>query len=466
MNWATTTFVVLFIMHLLDYIDRWTISGVLSKLQPDLGLSDTQAGSLNIYFLVMYSLVSPIMGFAGDRFRRTWLLAAGVGLWSLATVGTGLVRDFDELRIARTILGIGEATYGVIAPTILMDLFSRHTRARVMAGFYLAMPIGYALGVISGGLIAEHSQEWFAGTFLEPYSGWRMAFFVVGAPGLLAAFSVLFLPEPVRGASEDVDIDRAKANERVRPKLGDYQDLAVTSSYAYVVLGMASYTFAFGGLAFWLPTYLERVKGFGHDQAVLIVGLTGLFAAVTGMTGGGWLADRLSKTYPRALFLVPGVSMISAVPFVLLGLFAQSTPMIILFLFLAETLMLANTGPCNAIIANVVVPNLRATAYAVAIFTLHFLGDVWSPWLMGLVSDYFGQADTMATGLGQFLASWGVVPVEEGGNLAAGMLVVVPAIFLGGLVMLAGSRHLPREMALMVAKFRAGPLPKSKPDSP
>src|SRR4029079_2173394 len=109
-------FIVLFAMNLLDYTDRWILSAVLPHLKAEFGLSYTQSGLLLTLFLVSYSLVSPVMGWLGDRWRRTWLLGIGVGVWSLATVGTGLARDYGHLVLARTFLGIGEATYGVLAP--------------------------------------------------------------------------------------------------------------------------------------------------------------------------------------------------------------------------------------------------------------------------------------------------------------------------------------------------------------
>jgi MFS family permease len=445
-RFAATTFAVLFVMSLLDYVDRWALAGVLTTLQVDLGIDDTAAGSLSSFFLVSYCLISPFMGYLGDRTRRTRLLALGVGVWSLATIGTGLAQNLTELRIARSALGIGEATYGVLAPSILMDLFTRRGRARVLSAFYLAMPLGYALGIKLGAFIAAATGSW------------RLAFFVVGTPGFFAAISALFLPEPVRGLSEGHDPERLKQDERVGAKAADYHDLLVNSSYTYTLLGLASYTFAFGGFAYWLPSYLERVRGFPKDEASNLVALTGFFAAVIGMSAGGWLADRLARKTPNGLFLVAGSSMLLAVPCIVAGLFARSTAMILVWLFLAQTLMFANTGPSNAVIANVVLPKMRATAYAIGTFVIHFLGDVWSPMLMGAVSDAFGQRSWMATPPGQILAALGFVPEEFHGartNLGAGMLVVVPAVVLGGIVLLLGMRHLPREMALMQARLHA-----------
>jgi MFS family permease len=459
---AWTTFGVLFAMSLLDWIDRWTIAGVLGPLQSDLHISDTEAGSLNWFFLVSYCMISPFMGYFGDRARRTRLLALGIGVWSLATIGTGLARNLTELRIARSVLGVGEATYGVLAPSILMDVFGRSKRARVLSAFYLAMPLGFALGIKLGGSIAAMTGSW------------RPAFFYVGVPGLFAAVAALFLPEPVRGLSEGFDVERLRAHERVRPTAADYRDLLVNSSYTYTIFGLAAYTFAFGGMAYWLKQFLVRVREIPTHDADNMVALTGFFAAILGMGCGGALADRLARRNPNGLFLVSGTSMLLALPCILLGLLARSPASIVVWLFLAQLFLFANTGPSNAVIANVVAPNLRATAYAVATLFIHMLGDVWSPLLMGWVSDNFGRywADTPP---GHWLAWIGFEPVEIDGrwtNLGAGMLVVVPAVALGALVLLAGMRHLPREMALMQARLKADlarlgpePTPTSQPST-
>ena len=132
-------------MNLLDYTDRWVLTGMLPVVRRDLQMNNTQAGLLATYFLVSYALVSPLTGFAGDRFRRTRLLTIGIGIWSLATIGSGLAQTYGQLAIARSFLGIGEATNGVLTPTLLMDLFPREKRARVLSYFYLAMPVGGAL---------------------------------------------------------------------------------------------------------------------------------------------------------------------------------------------------------------------------------------------------------------------------------------------------------------------------------
>ena len=448
-KWAWVTFVILFCMNLLDYTDRNILTSLRDQIRASIPNVDNEKwGLLATVFLVSYSVFSPVMGWLGDRYKRTYLLAAGVGVWSLATLGSGLAKDYNHLVLARSLLGIGEATYGVIAPTILLDLFSREQRSKLMSAFYLAMPLGAALGISLGPLIAHRSS-------------WHYAFFIVGAPGIIAAIVALFLPDPVRGASEGVDSDRLRQHESSGASKADYVDLMVNSSYTYSVFGMAAYTFAIGGMLIWIPNYLFSTRHIDQQAAGNALGLITFASAIVGMLSGGWLADRLARTRPGALFVVPGVAMILSIPFVVLALLATDKTTIYASIFAAETLMFVNTGPCTAIIANVVQPNLRAAAFAISTFAVHFLGDIWSPWLIGKAADMFGNADMMKTSVGQFLHRIGADPTQVPGqapeNLIAGLLFITPALLLSGIVLLAGARHLHREMELMRAKLKAAP---------
>jgi len=447
-RWAMTTFVVLFAMNLLDYLDRSVLMSMQPQIKDDFRISNAQWGLLTTVFLISYSVVSPLMGWLGDRYRRNRLLGFGVGVWSLATLASGLASSYGHLIWARSFLGIGEATYGVIAPTILLDLFSRQQRSRLMSAFYLAMPLGTALGMKVGAYIATKHT-------------WHLAFFVVGLPSLIAAAAAFFLPEPVRGASEGVAEDRLRAHEQAGATREDYIDLMVNSSYTYSVFGMAMYTFAIGGMLVWVPVYLVNTRQIEQNRAMTSLGLATLVASIVGMSLGGWLADRMAKTRPQALFLVPGIAMLASIPFVVLALFSTSEKLIFGAILAAETLMFINTGPCNAIIANVVQPNLRAAAFAISIFAIHFLGDIWSPTLIGKAADWLGDPLTMASSYGKLLKSIGAVPTQVSDhppeNIVAALLIVVPALLLSAIVLLAGARHLPREMALMQAKLRAAP---------
>lgn len=472
---AILALVVLGSMNLLDYMDRNILSAVLPQVQASFKLPDDAAGKLATCFLVSYSIMGPIMGWAADRLRRTYLLAAGVGVWAFATLGTGLATDYSHLWYARCFLGIGEATYGVIAPTILMDLFSRQSRSRVLSAFYLAMPLGTAVGMILGGQIAPISADvrtaWVERTLgpglaqlTAPFESWQLAFFLVGIPALLSVVGAFLIEEPRRGASEGVDDRKVEAFDQQRPTRADYHDLSVNSSYTYTVLGLTAYTFAIGGLVFWFPSFLTSTRQMPQDQATLGLGVITLFAAILGMSIGGWLADHLAKKDVRALFLVPGIAMLLALPAFVTALFAKQMAVVFAAIFVAETLMFVNTGPCSAIIGNVVQPNMRAVSLAVAIAAQHFLGDIWSPWLIGLISDRFGTDAAMQSTIGQWLAAIGATPtvredMPAGRNLLAGLLILVPAIFLSGLVMVSGARHLKREMSLMLAKMRSARVP-------
>ncbi len=293
-------------MHLLDSLDRWLLPAVLRPVSEELGLTDIQAGWLATILLLSYAIWSPIIGYLADRFRRPRLMAIGIAIWSLATVGTGLARSYDQLQLARVLVGIGGSTFGVIAMTFLMDLFPRGVRARVLSAYYLAMPLGAALGLGVGSAIARAAS-------------WHTAFLLAGAPGVVLALLALCLPDPVRGTSEGVEPQRLRLHERVGPSREDYIDLMVNSSYTYSVFGLAFSMFAIGGLVFWLPTFLLVVHDLPQARVSSWLGLTVPAAMVAGMAIGGWTADRYSRINPRALFVVPGIAMLASIPFLLTG---------------------------------------------------------------------------------------------------------------------------------------------------
>jgi MFS family permease len=439
---------ILFAFHLLESIDRWLLPAVLPHVQEELKLSNSEAAWLTTVLLVSFALASPVIGYFADRMNRRRLLATGVAVWGLATMWTGLAKSYEQLQAARAIAGIGGATIGVVGLTLLMDAFPRQVRARILAVYFLAMPLGAAVGLISG-------------AFLARATGWQIAFLTAGSVGVFSALAAFLLPEPARGASEGIDERKLLLHERVGPSQEDYIDLMVNSSYTYSVFGLIFSAFAIGGLGYWLPSFLAVVKRLPEGQATTGLGLVTLSAAVVGMGLGAVLADRLARRGLRALFLVPAVAVFLAIPCYLAALSSAKPAAVLTFVFLTECLLWFPLGPCYAIIAGVAMPNMRAVGVAAAFCAGHFLGDIWSPSLMGWAVDTFGQADAMATSFGQALAAIGAVPIRQPRrdpeNLTAGMLVVVPAMLIAGGVLVAGARHLPREMALMLAKLRAAP---------
>jgi MFS transporter, Spinster family, sphingosine-1-phosphate transporter len=444
---------VLFVgMHVLDTANRWLLLGALSQQEArnEITLSEDQLGWLSTVLLLGLAGASVPIGFLVDRLNRPRLLAIGVAVWSMATVSTGLARSYDQLQVARALVGAGGAAFTLVALTMLMDLFPRRVRARVLAIFYLAVPVGVFLGLSVGAALASVTSG-------------QTAFLAVGAPGLLLALLALTLRDPVRGLSEGIDEERLRLHERVGPSQEDYVDLMVNSSYTYSVFGLTFSSFALAGLVYWSPTFLTVAKGLTEAQADSPLSLTFLGAAVLGTVAGGWLADWALRSKPRALFVVPGLAMLFAIPSVVLAIYGTRPPVIFGGLFVTEAIMFMNVIPCFTIISTVVMPNMRAVACGAALAAVHLLGDIWSPTLMHWLVDTFGQRDSMATPFGNALAALGAVPVTQPGrdpeNLTAGMLAVVPALLISGSVLLAGARHLPREMALMLAKLRAAPRP-------
>ncbi len=363
-------------VNLLNYIDRQVLYAVFPPIQAELGLTDTELGLLAAGFMWVYLSTAPAFGLLADRWNRPRLIGLGVGLWSLATVFSGVARSYRELLAGRAVVGIGEASYGSIAPAMLADAFPSAQRGRVLAVFSMAIPVGSALGYLLGGL-------------LERGLGWRPAFWVVGIPGLLLTWAVSRVPDPPRGVLNGGAASTSAASAR----LEDYLGLLRTKSYLLNCLAMTAMTFAVGGLAAWVPSYLVRVRGMGLAEANLIFGILTLVSGVGGTIAGGWLGDRLLGRIPAAYFLVSGVGLALSVPCAAAVIVLEERTWVLLAIFLAELLIFLNTGPLNAIIAAVSGPEVRATAYAANIFIIHALGDAVSPAILGFLADRVGLAE-------------------------------------------------------------------------
>jgi len=359
---------VVTLLNFLNYIDRYILAAVLPRMQSELGLTNTQAGLLATAFLVAYFITSPIFGALGDRLSRTRLMALGVSAWSIATAATGMMRSFGRLVIARSFVGVGEAAYGTISPALLSDHFSREQRGRAFAVFYVAIPVGAAFGYLLGG-------------FIEPALGWRVAFYVVGVPGILMALLYLTVSDPPRGATEK---SATAAPQPIRETLlGFCRNFA----YAGTVFGYAAYTFALSGLAFWLPEYLERVRGVSLSSANFMVGIVTVIAGLGGTALGGYLGDFLSARRKHGQLWISGLSSVAAIVPTWLALTVPTSPGYVVWLFVAEFLLFLSTGPVNVEIVNVVPVAARAMAMAGSIFVIHLFGDAISPPIIGMLAD-------------------------------------------------------------------------------
>jgi MFS family permease len=394
---------VLTAINLLNYLDRYVVPPLVENLKAAMGLSDTQLGFLVPAFMLVYMLAAPVFGALGDRGSRTRPIAIGVFVWSLATLLSGLAHNYPQLLAGRALVGIGEAACVAIAPALLADLFAADRRGRVLSVLNMAIPVGSALGYIVGGQVGHHF-------------GWRAAFFVAGVPGLLLALAVLRLPDPPRGSQDQLPVAAGNSHgpAATQSAVAVYLSLLRRTPYMLVVLGYAAYTFALGGLAFWMPTFLERVRGVpeltattGFGAIVVVTGFVGTFA-------GGWLGDYFLKSSRQAYLWFSGGVTLLAAPVALLALTASQPQLYYPAIIAAQLLLFMSTGPINAAIVNIVSPFERASAVALSMFTIHLLGDVPSPPLIGHLS--------------------------EVSSLGRAVLVVPVAIAVGGVIWLVSAR--------------------------
>jgi MFS transporter, Spinster family, sphingosine-1-phosphate transporter len=391
---------VLTAINLLNYLDRYVVSAIAPSLKSALALSDTQLGWLMPAFLLVYMVAAPAFGSWGDLGSRTRPMAIGVSVWSLATFLSGFAHSYPQLLAGRAVVGIGEAAYVAIAPALLADCFPSERRGRVLAVLNMAIYVGTALGYIVGGQVSAHFS-------------WRAAFFVGGAPGLLLAFMVLRLPDPPRGIQDAGVLPDPQRGERQGP-FALYLALLRRWPFMVVVLGYAAYTFALGGLAFWMPSFLERVRHVPLSQATTGFGEIVIATGFLGTFAGGWLGDYLLRYSRQAYLWFSGVTTLLAVPCALLALTAPAPGVYYPAIILAELLLFMSTGPINAAIVNIAAPFERASAVALSMFAIHLLGDVPSPVIIGRVSDL--------TSLGQ------------------AVLIVPAAIALSGIIWLIAAR--------------------------
>ena len=368
---AAYTLAVLTFINLFNYLDRFVSAALVESLRKsELHLNDTQIGLIASGFIVIYTIMSPVFGTLGDRRARPPLIALGVVIWSMATTLAGFARGFGSLLVARSTVGIGEAAYGTIAPALLSDTFPYEERGRVLSIFFAAIPIGSAAAYIVGGLVDQHF-------------GWRAAFWIAGAPGLLLAMLILGVKDPPRG-QHDAPVERPP--EQIAWWRA-YVHLFHNTEFLLTALGYGAYTFALGGLAYWMPAFLERTRGMTHVQATATFGIIAVGTGFVGTFAGGWLGDFFLRRTRQSYLWVSGIATLIAAPITFVALSNPNRSIYLPAIVVAEVLIFVCTGPVNSAIVNAVAPTERATAVGLSILVMHLLGDVPSPPIIGKLSD-------------------------------------------------------------------------------
>lgn len=359
-----TMLALLTAINFINYIDRSVLFAVQPLVQQEFHRSNEAFGFLTTAFFLSYMLFAPVAGFLADRYTRRTIIVVGVAVWSGATLLTAVTHEFSTLLIRHAIVGIGEASYATVAPALIADLFPEHRRGRMLSIFFLALPTGTAVGYILGGYLGHHY-------------GWRIPFYVAAAPGFLLAALLSLMPEPERGSRDLLQEDAER---------GTLWGLTRNRAFWSATLGMAMMTFALGGMQVWMPTFLVRVRGMSLDRANLFFGASVAFNGIVATLAGGWLGDRLLRRSSGAYYLISAMGMAIGVPLMFGAIFGTGMAMFAAIVA-AEFFLLLNTGPLNAAVVNSVGAHIRSSAIAVNLFTIHLLGDAFSPTLMGWISD-------------------------------------------------------------------------------
>lgn len=366
---------VVFFANFLNYADRQVVSALEVEIKAAFSLSKAEFGALWSAFTLGYMVFAPLIGYAAGRYRRTLLFAACVFIWSLATIGSGLATGKTALFLSRFLIGVGEAGCLVIGPTLVADYFSDRVRGRALALFFLGMPLGGTAGYLIGGLVTHYT------------GGWQNAFFVAGAPGLVVALLIALLAEPAREVSGTGPKEHAHG-------VRQYLALLRNRTLMLIILAQAFAVMILVPILHYSIEFFQQERGMTKVEASLALGVIGLVGGLIGSGLAGLLGDRLARRTRGAYALLAGVAYALALPAFLVGFSTASRAIFLPALGVGATCLFLCMPSVNTQIANVVAPSQRAMAYALAVFILHFLGDMAAPPLFGQVAEVYGSQQT------------------------------------------------------------------------
>ncbi|EDO39433.1 predicted protein [Nematostella vectensis] len=391
------TVAVLFFINLLNYMDRFTIVGVLSSIQKYFDEEENSvAGLLQTVFVCSYMVFAPIFGYLGDRLRRKYLMALGILVWS-GTVFASTLLDQDDywyFLLLRGVVGIGEASYSTMAPTIIGDLFTGDMRTKMLSIFYFAIPVGSGLGYVVGSKVAHALGSWQWGMRVTP---------VLGVACVLLCLFVVH--EPPRGAIErgfNPNLLSASTVHQSTSYWDDLKYLFKVKSFIWLDLGFTCVAFVTGSLAFWAPKFLYYAAKMQDlhlrkDDITFNFGLITCAAGIVGVWLGAELARRWRVYNKRADALICAIGLIGCTPFLYLAIVFAHKSLVSAYVtvFIGEVLLCMNWAPVGDMVLYVIIPPRRSSAGAVQILISHLFGDAGSPWLIGEVSDLIrGARDT------------------------------------------------------------------------
>lgn len=371
---------VLCFVNLINYMDRFTIAGILPDIKTYFDIHNDKAGLLQTAFVISYMGCAPLFGYLGDRYSRRWIMAAGVFLWSITTLCGSFMTNFWWFILFRALVGVGEASYSTIAPTIISDLFISDVRSKMLALFYFAIPVGSGMGYIIGSETAKALGQW------------QWALRVTPALGIIAVVLIVFiLEDPERGQSE------GSGHMEATPWTEDIKDIIHNRSFMYSTAGFTCVAFVAGALAWWGPTFIEmglKLQNNGtvdSDSTSFIFGAITMAAGVVGLSLGSVLSQELKHRFPFVDPIICGVGLILSAPLLVATTYAttRNTALTYVLLFLGQVSLNLNWAIVCDMLLYVVLPTRRSTAEGFQLLLSHALGDAGSPYLIGVLSEAF-----------------------------------------------------------------------------
>lgn len=364
---------LLLAIYTLNTIDRQVMNILVEPVKRDLSLSDGQIGWLiGGSFALFYTFAGFPIARLADRSNRRNIITVALVVWSAMTVVCGFAKNFPQLLAARIGVGIGEAGCTPPAHSMISDTFPPARRASAISIYSLGVPIGTLFGMAFGGVLADQL-------------GWRAAFWVVGAPGvLLALIAWRTLAEPVRGAFD------AQGDRAIEPVGDTLRFIARLPSIRHMLIGSAVQTLFLAGVGAFHSSYLVRVHGLSLTTAGLWLGLVAGFAGGFAVWLSGFLADRLGRIDPRWHFWLPSLGGLLSIPFSILGYTASSAGSAVVWIAIATLGNHQYSAIGHAVTQGLVKPRMRAIMSASALFAMNFVGFGLGPVVLGELSDHLG----------------------------------------------------------------------------
>ena len=362
--------VVLTLINLCNYADRYLLAGVLTPIKTDMGFTDASLGRIGTAFMIGYIITSPLFGWLGDRFSRGSVILTGLVFWNAGVWMTSRATSIEMFILWRAVVGVGEAAYVAGAPSLLADYFTGRGRNFAMTVFYAAIPVGSAIGFTAGAAFAARV-------------GWRHAFEISGAVGsVIVCFCLIF-----RGSLK-AQGSSAESSSPLNPR--DYQTLVSNGRYVFLVLGYAAYAFVLNGYGFWGPVFFQRRFGISPEDASSFFGVALACSGLLGTIIGGFAGSRLRARYVSGYSILLTASILSAIPCTLVLLQTSDLMVAKASLILCMLFLFLGTGPVTTLIIDVVEERIRTGALALSTFLSYVLGSLWAAEVIGKLTDQHG----------------------------------------------------------------------------